>query len=71
MNHPPHYTKGGVECIDAIESSMSPEEFRGYLKGNAMKYLWRYEEKGKPAEDLEKAQWYIAKLHDKTEEKEK
>lgn len=45
VNHPAHYTKGSVECIKAIEASMSPEAFRGYLKGNCMKYLWRYEMK--------------------------
>jgi hypothetical protein len=52
---------GSIECIDAIESSMSSEEFNGYLKGNALKYLWRYRHKnGK--EDLNKAIWYIQKL---------
>jgi hypothetical protein len=41
---------------------MSTEAFAGYLKGNCMKYLWRYDYKGKPVEDLQKAQWYLAKL---------
>jgi len=41
---------------------MSSVAFKGYLKGNCMKYLWRYDYKGKPIEDLEKAQWYLAKL---------
>jgi malate/lactate dehydrogenase len=41
---------------------MSDEEFQGYCKGNAMKYLWRYKYKGKPVEDLKKAQWYLEKL---------
>lgn len=62
VNHPSHYTYGKVECIDAIEESMSTEAFRGYCKGAAMKYLWRYERKGKPLEDLQKAQWYLVKL---------
>ena len=62
VNHPTHYTSGGVECIDAIRASMTPEEFKGFLKGNAMKYLWRYRLKGKPAQDLEKANWYLSRL---------
>ena len=62
VNHPSHYTHGKVECIDAIEESMTTEAFRGYCKGAALKYLWRYERKGKPLEDLQKAQWYLVKL---------
>ena len=62
VNHPSHYTYGKVECIDAIEESMTTEAFRGYCKGAALKYLWRYERKGKPLEDLQKAQWYLVKL---------
>ena len=41
---------------------MTPESFKGYLKGNTMKYLWRYERKGKGKEDFKKAQWYLNKL---------
>lgn len=66
VTKPEHYNSGAVECIEAIEASMSPEEFKGYLKGNCLKYLWRYQYKGKPAQDLAKAQWYLdrlAKLH--------
>ena len=62
VNHPSHYTQGMVECIDAIQSSMSFEAFTGYLKGNVLKYLWRYQNKGKALEDLQKAQWYLNKL---------
>ena len=62
VNHPPHYNRKGVEAISAIEASMSDEEFRGYCKGNAMKYLWRYQYKGKPVEDLKKCRWYLDKL---------
>ena len=69
VNHPSHYTQGGIDCIDAIEASMTIEAFCGYLKGNAQKYLWRYENKGKMIEDLQKAQWYISKLIE-TREKE-
>jgi len=62
VNHPKHYAYGSIECIEAIEESMTIEAFKGYLKGNTMKYLWRYERKGKHAEDLEKAQWYLDRL---------
>lgn len=41
---------------------MTPEEFRGFLKGNTIKYLWRYQLKGKPKQDLKKARWYLDKL---------
>ena len=58
VNHPSHYCKGGIECIDAIKASMSPEAFAGYCKGNIMKYIYRYEEKG-GAEDLLKARVYL------------
>ena len=62
VNNPSHYTFGNVECIDAIESSMSKESFCGFLKGNVMKYVWRYEHKGRSIEDLEKCKWYLNKL---------
>ena len=59
---PRHYNTGNIECIDAIEESMSSIAFKGYLKGNCMKYLWRYDYKGKQVEDLKKAGWYLNKL---------
>ena len=62
VNHPPHYNKGGIECLDAIQASMSASGFESYLKGNVEKYVWRYEDKGKPLEDLRKAQFYLTKL---------
>lgn len=62
VNSPPHYKSGDVECIDAIKASMSREQFAGYLKGNVMKYVWRMSYKGKPIEDLRKAQWYLKRL---------
>jgi hypothetical protein len=61
VNHPPHYRQGGIECIDAIQAALTPEEFRGYCKGNALKYIWRERHKG-GAESLAKAQWYISRL---------
>ena len=62
VNHPDHYTSGGVECIEAIRASMSEEAFKGFLKGNVLKYLWRYEKKIAPTEDLKKAEFYLKKL---------
>ena len=64
VNNPSHYNTGNIECIEAIEESMTPEAYKGYLKGNCMKYLWRYDYKGKPVEDLEKAGWYLLRLTD-------
>ena len=61
VSHPPHYTRGTVECIDAIQASLTPEEFAGYCKGNALKYIWREKHKG-GSESLQKAQWYLTRL---------
>jgi hypothetical protein len=58
VNAPLHYTTGGIECIDAIESELTAEEFRGYCKGNAFKYIWRERYKGQD-ESLKKAIWYL------------
>lgn len=54
INHPPHYTAhpSGVECITITEHM-------GFNIGNAVKYLWRADEKGAPIEDLKKVAWYI------------
>ena len=60
VNKPPHYTKGAVETIEAIESALG-EGFEFYLQGNIMKYIWRYTHKNQ-IEDLKKAQWYLSKL---------
>ncbi len=68
VNSPTHYNQKGIECIQAIEASMTPIEFQGYLKGNSMKYLWRYRYKGKMVEDLEKGQWYNNLLIEKIKE---
>ena len=62
VDHPSHYTSGEIECIDAIKASMSKEAFCGFLKGNQIKYLWRYEKKINPLEDIKKAGWYRDRL---------
>ena len=67
VNHPAHYTQGGIECIEALKASMSTDEFRGYLKGCQMKYMWRYRLKN-GIEDLKKARWYLDRLISEMEE---
>ena len=62
VNNPLHYNKGGVECIDAIRAALGSELFQGYCNGNTIKYLWRHRYKGKPLEDLRKAQFYLERL---------
>ena len=56
--NPQHYKQGKFECIEAIQSALTEEEFRGYCKGNAMKYIWRERHKG-GEESLQKAAWYL------------
>lgn len=68
VNHPSHYADSAIECIDAMEAMMTPEQFIGYLRGNLFKYQWRYEKKN-GIEDLKKAQWYLEKLTVKVAEK--
>lgn len=63
VNHPAHYTAGGIECIDAIQAALTPEEFRGYCKGNAIKYVWRERHKG-GAESIAKADWYLKRMQE-------
>lgn len=62
VNHPTHYTSGGIECLDALEASMTPIEYAGFLKGQVFKYIWRYRLKGKPVQDLRKALFYLDRL---------
>lgn len=54
VNHPPHYTghPSGVECIQVTEHF-------NFNLGNAIKYVWRADSKGRALEDLRKAEWYI------------
>ena len=58
VNNPSHYKQGKIECIEAIQSALTEEEFRGYCKGNAMKYIWREKHKGGD-ESINKALWYL------------
>jgi hypothetical protein len=61
VNSPSHYNQTGIECIHAI-SAATNDGFKYYLQGNILKYLWRFDYKHKPLEDLQKAQWYLDKL---------
>lgn len=62
VNHPAHYTQGDIECWDAMKACMSEQEFAGYLRGCAIKYLWRCTDKGTFTQDLQKARAYVDKL---------
>lgn len=67
VNHPSHYTQGGIECIDALEAAtINLKGIEAVCTANAIKYLWRWKEKG-GIEDLEKSKWYIDRLIKKME----
>ena len=60
-NAPTRESTNGVECIEAIKAAMTFDEFIGYLRGNCIKYTWRYRQKN-GVEDLRKAKWYLCRL---------
>ena len=62
VNHPAHYKVGGIETIDFIKAKLTPEEFRGYLKGNVLKYASRAGHKNDAVEDAGKLAWYANRL---------
>lgn len=66
INHPAHYNHNhkGIECIQAMEAMLTPEEFIGYLRGNIFKYQWRFRYKN-GREDLAKADFYKKMLDDR------
>ena len=71
VNNPTHYAdQGAIECIDAMESMLSREEFIGFLRGNSFKYRWRCRSKRNAVKDLLKAQWYENRLLSILEEEE-
>lgn len=59
--HPKHYTNGDMECIEAIRGMLGHEGYQAYLRGNILKYLWRYQFKN-GMEDLQKAREYLGFL---------
>lgn len=66
VNHPAHYNAGKIETFDYITDNLSDNEFRGYIKGNILKYISRERHKN-GIEDLKKAQWYLNRLIAKLE----
>ena len=72
VNKPPHYTlNGGLECIDYMRQVLGLQGFIDYCHGNVIKYQHRYNYKGKPVQDMEKAQYYLNKMVDALKEKHK
>lgn len=67
VNSPSHYSSGEIECIDYLKDNMPYEAYLGYLEGNLKKYLHRWRHKGKPLEDLSKANWYLTRLRQELE----
>lgn len=62
VNHPKHYTQGGIECIDALKAAtVGKTGIEAVCVANIIKYLWRYEEKN-GVEDCQKAKWYLDRL---------
>lgn len=61
VNHPNHYTAGGIETFDYIKAKLSKEQLEGYLTGNILKYMSRYKQKN-GVEDVKKAEWYMSEL---------
>ena len=57
--NPPHYQTGGIETIDYLEAKLSPEEFVGYCRGNALKYVSRAGHKDATQQEIRKAIWYL------------
>lgn len=64
VNHPKHYKIAPeVEAIDIIRASLTPEQFKGYLLGNFLKYRLRAGDKGDLNQDIEKSNWYKRELN--------
>lgn len=66
VNHPERY--GGdttYECIKVLEAWLPPEQYKGFLRGNALKYLCRVGKKDETVQELKKAKWYLEKLIEK------
>lgn len=70
VDHPSHYTSGGIECIDAMKAMLAGYEqakiatkfYWHFLSGQVLKYLWRWPLKERPLQDLKKARWYLDRL---------
>lgn len=70
VNNPPHYQlNNGMEVIDIIEAALTEEEFRGYLKGNDLKYIYREPHKGNSEQDVAKSIWYAERYKEELAKK--
>lgn len=69
VNKPPHYNMGEIECIDYIKQVLGLDGFIAYCQGNLIKYQHRYRYKGKPVEDMNKAEFYLKKMNEALREK--
>lgn len=58
VDHPEHYLEGNIETYDYIKAKLTPDELRGYIKGNLLRYVSRERYKG-GTKDLRKIQWYL------------
>ena len=69
INSPKHYMLiPGMESIDVIQKALTPDEFIGFCKGNALKYRLRAGDKGPAEKCIAKANWYQRKLRQVTQE---
>lgn len=68
VNHPDHYTVGGIETLAVIKAKLTREEYIGYLKGNCIKYLLRANHKGSHDTDVRKSAFYARELGDMVEQ---
>lgn len=59
-----HYDVGGIEVLDVIQAKLSPEQYAGYLLGNAIKYTLRANHKGDMGRDIEKSANYTKWLYE-------
>lgn len=55
---PAHYKQGGLEVITILRKKLSKEEFKGFCKGNVLKYVLRADYKN-GVEDYKKAMQYL------------
>lgn len=64
VDHPQHYNQGSIECIDALNAMVEGwlDPVAAVLAWQTVKYIWRHPFKGKPVEDLKKAQFYLERL---------
>jgi len=71
--NPDHYKRGNIEAIEAIKESMTEEAYLGYLKGNILKYLWRWDSKYNVIPEqlvcVKKAGWYLTAMIEHLEAK--